>query len=163
MRKKIVAANWKMNLTLKEGNDLVDNILAGLPAISQNRQVVIAAPFVHTTQTVAQLRGKEHIYAGAQNCHTENSGAYTGEISAAMLKDAGVTYVITGHSERRQYFNEDSAMLAKKVNQGLANGYWPHSVIGTSTGDPCPHTQRHCWPIWRRRRCKHLLTIRWKL
>ena len=122
MRKKIVAANWKMNLTLKEGNDLVDNILAGLPAISQNRQVVIAAPFVHTTQTVAQLRGKEHIYAGAQNCHTENSGAYTGEISAAMLKDAGVTYVITGHSERRQYFNEDSAMLAKKVNQGLANG-----------------------------------------
>ena len=122
MRKKIVAANWKMNLTLSEGNTLVNGILAGLPAISESRQVVIAAPFTHTTQTVAQLNGKSHIYAGAQNCHTENSGAYTGEISAAMLKDAGVQYLITGHSERRQYFNEDSAMLAKKVNQGLNNG-----------------------------------------
>ena len=122
MRKKIVAANWKMNLTLGEGKELVNKILDGLPAISENRQVVIATPFVHITQTAGQLTGKSHIYAGAQNCHTEHSGAYTGEISATMLKDAGVAYLITGHSERRQYFNEDSAMLAKKVNQGLSNG-----------------------------------------
>ncbi len=122
MRKKIVAANWKMNLTLAEGKNLVDGILAGLPALSDARRVVIASPFTAIAQTVAQLQGKPYIYPGAQNCYAENAGAYTGEVSALMLKDAGVQYVILGHSERREYFKEDSALLAKKVNQGLSNG-----------------------------------------
>ena len=121
MRKKIVAANWKMNLTLTEGNNLVDGILKGLPSLDANRQVVIAPPFVAIPQTAAQLKGTAYIYTGAQNCYSEAAGAYTGEISASMLKSAGVDHVIIGHSERREYFKEDNAMLAKKVNQALAN------------------------------------------
>lgn len=121
MRKKIVAANWKMNLTLQEGKSLVDDVLTGLPQLSEGKQVVIGAPFLHLTQTVAQLEGKQYIYAGAQNCYKEASGAYTGEISAAMLKSANVAYVILGHSERREYFNETNEMLAKKVDLALAN------------------------------------------
>ena len=84
--------------------------------------VVIAPPYLHLTQTAAQLTGMIDVHLGAQNCHHEASGAYTGEISAAMLKSAEVEYVIIGHSERREYFKEDNAMLAKKVNQALSNG-----------------------------------------
>ena len=121
MRKKIVAANWKMNLTLEEGKNLVDNLVATLPAISEMRQVVIAPPYTHITQTAAQLEEYEHIYTGAQNCYGEASGAYTGEVSAAMLQSAGVHYVIIGHSERREYFKEDDTVLVKKIEQALNN------------------------------------------
>lgn len=122
MRKKIVAANWKMNLDLNEGAELVNEIFKGLPGLSEERQVVIAPPFVHLTQTAEQLTGMTDVLLGAQNCHSEPSGAYTGEVSASMLKSANVEYVIIGHSERREYFKEDDAMLAKKVNQVLSNG-----------------------------------------
>ena len=122
MRKKIVAANWKMNLSLEEGKNLVDGMLAGLPAISETRKVVIATPFVHIVQTAQQLQGKDNIHLAAQNCYSETSGAYTGEVSASMLKSAGTEYVILGHSERRQYFNETDAMLAKKTDMALQNG-----------------------------------------
>lgn len=122
MRKKIVAANWKMNLTLAEGRQLVDGILAALPQLSEHKLVVIASPFVHITQTAGQLQGKQYIYTGAQNCAAEASGAYTGEVSAMMLKDAGVEYVIIGHSERREYYKEDNATITKKVDLALANG-----------------------------------------
>ncbi len=121
MRRKIVAANWKMNLNLEEGKDLVTGILNGLDGLTDTRRVVIASPFIHITQTAAQLKGHNYIYTGAQNCYAEASGAYTGEISAGMLQSAGVEYVILGHSERREYFNEDSALLARKVNQALAS------------------------------------------
>ena len=121
MRKKIVAANWKMNLTLDEGNKLVEGILAGQPELSDAKKIVIAPPYVHLTNTAIQLNGKANIHLGAQNCYSEASGAFTGEVSAAMLKSAGVQYVIIGHSERREYFKEDNAMLAKKVNQALGN------------------------------------------
>lgn len=121
MRKKIVAANWKMNLTLEEGKNLVDAVLTNLPAISEQKQVVIAAPFVHLTQTAAQLDEYEHIYLGAQNCYSEASGAYTGEVSAAMLQSAGVHSVIIGHSERREYFKETDKVLVKKIEQALNN------------------------------------------
>ncbi len=122
MRKKIVAANWKMNLSLAEGKTLVEEIKAQLPALNENKLVVISSPFVHITQTAAQLNGVAHVYTGAQNCHQEASGAYTGEVSASMLNSAGVNYVILGHSERREYFGENSALLVKKMNQVMANG-----------------------------------------
>lgn len=122
MRKKIVAANWKMNLNLEEGKTLTDNIVAGLPALNSDNEVVINPSFVHLAQTGAQLKGKQHIYLGAQNCASEASGAYTGEVAAAMLKSVGAEYVIIGHSERRQYFNENDALLAKKTELALANG-----------------------------------------
>lgn len=122
MRKKIVAGNWKMNLDITEGAQLVNDIFNGLPELDSNRIVVIAPPYIHLTQTASQLAGMDYVFLGAQNCHHEASGAYTGEVSAAMLKSAEVNYVIIGHSERREYFKEDDAMLAKKVNQALVNG-----------------------------------------
>jgi triosephosphate isomerase len=122
MRNKIVAANWKMNLNLKEGEALVADIVKGLPALADNKQVVICPPFVNITATSSQLEGNKSIFPGAQNCYSEAAGAYTGEVSASMLASVGVKYVIIGHSERREYFKEDDAMLAKKVDQALANG-----------------------------------------
>lgn len=121
MRNKIVAANWKMYLTLSEGASLVNDINAGLPKLSAGKKVIIASPFIHITQTVAQVAAMDHVHAAAQNCHHEASGAFTGEVSAAMLKSADVEYVIIGHSERRQYAGETDEILAAKVNQALAN------------------------------------------
>lgn len=121
MRKKIVAGNWKMNLDLNDGAELVNDIFKGLPVLNEDNQVVIAPPYLHLTQIAAQLTGVIDVHLAAQNCHSEASGAYTGEVSAAMLKSAEVEYVIIGHSERREYFKEDDAMLAKKVNQALNN------------------------------------------
>ncbi len=120
MRKKIVAGNWKMNLNLQEGKSLVEGILAGLPMLNESKEVVLCPPFIHLGQTATQLDEYEHIYLGAQNCSSEASGAYTGEVSAAMLQSVGAQYVIIGHSERREYFNEDDALLARKVEQALA-------------------------------------------
>lgn len=122
MRKKIVAANWKMNLKLEEGKALVEGIVSANPALTEYKCVVIAPPFVHLQQTAGQLNGVQHMHLGAQNCYSEASGAYTGEVSAAMLQDAGVAYVILGHSERREYFGESNELLAKKTDQALANG-----------------------------------------
>jgi len=122
MRKKIVAGNWKMNLDLTEGKELVSGILSGLPQLSDDKQVVIAPPYLHITQTAAQLNGHNHIYTGAQNCSSEAAGAYTGEVSAGMLTSAGVKYVIIGHSERREYYKEDNTIIAKKVSQALSSG-----------------------------------------
>jgi triosephosphate isomerase (TIM) len=121
MRKKIVAANWKMNLTMDEGKNLVDNIVNSLPATSETREVVIAPTFVHIAQTAAQLDEYDHIYLGAQNCSGEASGAYTGEVSASILLSAGVHYVIIGHSERREYFKENDELLVKKMKQAMSN------------------------------------------
>ena len=121
MRKKIIAANWKMNLDLNEGAALVNDIFKGLPVLNELMQVVIAPPFLHIRQTGEQLTGMIDVHLGAQNCHSESSGAYTGEISAGMLKSADVEYVILGHSERREYFKEDDALISKKINQALNN------------------------------------------
>lgn len=122
MRKKIVAANWKMNLNLDQGKSLVEGVLQGLPALNEQRQVVIAPPFLNVAETAQQVKNTAFVSVAGQNCHQETSGAYTGEISAAMLKDAGAAYVIIGHSERREYFNETDTLLARKTDQALAAG-----------------------------------------
>lgn len=122
MRKKIVAGNWKMNLNLEEGNKLVKEILSKLPALNEENQVVIAPPFIHIAQAIQQTKDAAYVSVAAQTCHHEKSGAYTGEISASMLSNAGVQYVIIGHSERRAYNNENNALLAAKTNAALANG-----------------------------------------
>ncbi len=122
MRKKIVAGNWKMNLDLDAGKTLVNDILAGMPSLDENRQVVICPPFIHLQQVAQATANTKHVYTGAQNCYTETSGAYTGEVSAPMVKSTGAAYVILGHSERREYFNETNEMLAKKTDTALAAG-----------------------------------------
>lgn len=122
MRKKIVAGNWKMNLDITSGKELINGIINGLPSLDESKQVIICPPFIHLQQAAQMLDGTDFVSVGAQNCHTENSGAYTGEVSAQMIKSTGAQYVILGHSERRQYFNETNEMLAKKVDTALANG-----------------------------------------
>ncbi len=121
MRKKIVAANWKMNLNLSEGAALVNDICKALPALTEHMHVLIAPPFINITSVAAQLADISNVSLAAQNCHHEASGAYTGEVSASMLNAAGVGHVIIGHSERRQYFAESNEILAQKTNQVLAN------------------------------------------
>ncbi|MCB0700821.1 MAG: triose-phosphate isomerase [Chitinophagales bacterium] len=122
MRKMIVAGNWKMNKNLQEGIQLVKDILEVSADLKADKQVVICPPFIHLASASELVVAKDNLYTGAQNCHMEASGAYTGETSAEMVKSTGATHVIIGHSERREYFNESNEMLAAKTNAALSNG-----------------------------------------
>lgn len=130
MRKKIVAANWKMNLTLAQGEQLVNDIIAAGIKLSEDQEVVIAPPFPYLIKVKQLIRNYPGIYLAAQNCYSEKSGAYTGEVSAEMLQSIGVDFVIIGHSERREYFSESNAQLAKKIDLALANGIKPIFCCG---------------------------------
>ncbi len=121
MRKKIVAGNWKMNLSLQEGVALATELKAAMAADEPNCGVVICTPFIHLA-TVAGIVGDSVIGLGAQNCADKEKGAYTGEVSASQVKSAGAQYVILGHSERRAYYHETADILKEKINQALENG-----------------------------------------
>jgi len=121
-RKKIVAGNWKMNQNLFEGKQLIQDILSCSTEPGANVQVIIAPPFTQLALAASQLKDRSGFFLAAQNCHQEKSGAYTGEIAAGMLKSLDVSYVIIGHSERRQYFNESNQLLAQKTDAVLAEG-----------------------------------------
>jgi triosephosphate isomerase len=122
MRTKIVAGNWKMNLNPTEGQKLIQDILTLLPTLHADKQVVIAPPFIQIMQAAEQVKNTAHVSVAGQNCHQETFGAYTGEVAAAMLQAAGAEWVILGHSERREYFQETDALLAQKTNAALAAG-----------------------------------------
>jgi len=130
MRKKIVAGNWKMNKTLEEGKALASEVvnMAG-SEVSSDVKLILCTPYVYLT-SVSKLTEGSNVGVGAQNCHTKEAGAYTGEISAPMLADIGIQYVILGHSERREYFNETNAQLAEKVNIALKNNIVPIFCCG---------------------------------
>ena len=121
MRKKIVAGNWKMNETLQEGIALAKEINEALTADKPNCDVVICTPFIHLA-SVAPVLNQNVVALGAENCADKEKGAYTGEVSAAMVKSTGAQYVILGHSERRQYYGETAEILKEKVKMALANG-----------------------------------------
>lgn len=122
MRKKIVAGNWKMNLNLSEAETLVNNIIKQLPALLENQQVIFCTPFTHLAKVAELMKAHDakQVYLGAQNCNDKLSGAFTGEISVKMLKEIGVSHVIIGHSERRQFFCESDAFLKSKVDTLVA-------------------------------------------
>jgi triosephosphate isomerase (TIM) len=122
MRKQIAAANWKMNLTLQEGEKLMDELLQNSFDLKENHEAVFGVPFPYLTAIKSKIAGKKSFLIAAQNCYTKKSGAYTGEVSVPMLQSIGVDYVILGHSERREYFNETSQILADKVNICFENG-----------------------------------------
>ncbi len=129
MRKNIVAGNWKMNKTLQEGLALATELNAALAGVKPNCDVVIGTPFIHLASVAAAIDTKK-IGVAAQNCADKESGAYTGEVSAAMVKSTGAEYVILGHSERREYYGETSAILNSKVALALANGLTPIYCCG---------------------------------
>lgn len=128
MRKNIVAGNWKMNTTLQEGIELaleVKNSLTEKP----NCKIVLGVPFVHLA-SVAETVKDSLIAISAENCANKESGAYTGEVSAAMVRSTGAQYVILGHSERRAYYGETNEILKEKVILALKNNLKPIFCIG---------------------------------
>ena len=128
-RKKIIAGNWKMNKTPSEAVELV-NLLKDLVK-NDDVDVVYCVPAIDIVPVVEATKGT-NVAVGAENMYFEESGAYTGEISAAMLVDAGVKYVIIGHSERRDYFKEDDVLLNKKVKKAFEAGITPILCCGES-------------------------------
>ncbi|WP_308755522.1 triose-phosphate isomerase [uncultured Bacteroides sp.] len=128
MRKNIVAGNWKMNTTLQEGIALAKEVNEALAGVKTNCEVIICTPFTHLASVVPVV--SPNIGVGAENCADKASGAYTGEVSAAMVASTGAKYVILGHSERRAYYGETVEILEEKVKLALANGLTPIFCIG---------------------------------
>ena len=126
-RKRIIAGNWKMNMTPSEAVKLVEELKPLV--VNDDVVVVYCVPAIDIVPVVEAVKGT-NVQVGAENFYIEDKGAYTGEISAPMLVDAGVKYVIIGHSERREYFKEDDAFLNKKVKKAIASGLTPILCCG---------------------------------
>ncbi|MCO6476578.1 MAG: triose-phosphate isomerase [Phaeodactylibacter sp.] len=127
-RKLIAAGNWKMNMDYDQGRDLAKAIVSGLQP--SDALVILGTPYIHLKNISGIIKDISNIKLAAQNCHQEESGAYTGEISAAMLKSCGVEYVILGHSERREYFGESDELIAQKIDIVLKHGLQPIYCCG---------------------------------
>ncbi|MBI1932749.1 MAG: triose-phosphate isomerase [Ignavibacteriales bacterium] len=131
MRKYIIAGNWKMNKNLSEAIQLVSDLKIELNGKNLNAEVVVAPPFI-SLEAVKTLIKDTDIKLGAQNMHSVDSGAFTGEVSADMLKSVGCEYVILGHSERRTIFGESDEFINQKVKQALKNNLTPILCCGES-------------------------------
>ena len=118
-----------MNTTLEEGVELASNVNDALKGKKVNCEVIVCVPFTHLTSVAAVIE-PELVGLGAENCSEHEKGAYTGEVSAAMVKSTGATHVILGHSERRQYFGENNEQLLSKTRLALANGLKPIFCVG---------------------------------
>ena len=130
MRKQIAAANWKMNLTSQQGAALLQTIVSADISLNENQAAVFAVPFPYLEMAVDTVQHKKNFSIAAQNCSDKKSGAYTGEVSAEMLKSIGLSYCLVGHSERREYFGENNQVLAAKVNICLSNDITPIFCCG---------------------------------
>ncbi len=129
MRQKIVAGNWKMNTTIPQGKELVEALSARRAEIPANVKLIVCPPFTHL-YAVTQILKDSPIGVGAQNCANKESGAYTGEVAAAMVESVGCQYVILGHSERREYYFETSETLLDKIKLALAHNLTPIFCVG---------------------------------
>jgi triosephosphate isomerase len=122
MRKKVIAANWKMNEDYFEGITLFTDVIKLMrDEVTGNQEVIVCPPFIHLYSLAELSKNYPQISIGAQNAHQSECGAYTGEISAKMIRSTGAEYVILGHSERRLYFNETDELVAKKIDTALLN------------------------------------------
>ncbi len=133
MRKRIIAGNWKMNKTVTEAAELARAVVGQMTAATET-EVVLCPPFTDLTAVAAAIAGTP-VKLGGQNLHWEEKGAFTGEISAAMLISAGCTYVIIGHSERRQYFGETDETVNLKVKAALKAGLIPILCVGETLAE----------------------------
>ena len=129
MRKTIIAGNWKMNNDLKESEKLIVDLKNLLQNEKPNCDVVVCPPYTSLSEASKLLKGSQ-IKLGAQNMHFEENGAFTGEVSASMLKSIGCEYVILGHSERRHIFGESNEMINKKIKKALSAGLKPIFCVG---------------------------------
>ncbi len=130
MRKQIAAANWKMNLTYQQGEELLDSILKEEISLEKDQQVVFAVPFPYLIMAAEKLKGRKNYFGSAQNCSDKKSGAYTGEVSAEMLHSIHITHCVLGHSERREYFSEFNQALAHKAELCLEYNITPIFCCG---------------------------------
>ena len=130
MRKQIAAANWKMNLTVDKAEALLQNILTPTLTLNEDHLAVFAVPSPYLQLAQKAVAGKENIFIAAQNCYSKKSGAYTGEVSVEMLQSLGIQYVVLGHSERREYFQESNQFLAEKLNIALEYNITPIFCCG---------------------------------
>ncbi len=140
MRKKIVAGNWKMNTLTSEGIELAKKILEYEDQIPSDVQLVIAPPFTHL-YCIREIIKNSPIALAAQNCSNKAEGAYTGEVSVKMIASIDCTHVILGHSERREYYGENSEILIEKINLALANNIIPIFCVGENLEEreACSH------------------------
>jgi triosephosphate isomerase len=142
MRKKIIAGNWKMNKNLEDGLALVSEASNMIKdEYNGNAIVVFIPPYIHLNAVSKMLAAYPNQFTGAQNCSNHESGAYTGEISASMIGSCGANYVIIGHSERRQYFNEHNQWLAQKIDTCLKNKLLPIYCCGETLEER--ETEKH--------------------
>lgn len=130
MRKKIAAANWKMNLTYLEGQQLLNDILENDLGSKENHEVIFAVPFPYLIMAKEKTTALKNYYIAAQNCSNKKSGAYTGEVSVDMLQSIHIKHCIIGHSERREYFNETNQMLSEKLDLLLSADMTPIFCCG---------------------------------
>lgn len=130
MRQQIAAANWKMNLTYQQAEKLLDELLAAPHGLKEHQVAIFAVPFPYLALAQSKLGGRKNVFVAAQNVYSKKSGAYTGEVSVEMLTSMNIQYVILGHSERREYFNESNQFLAEKINICLENGLRPIFCCG---------------------------------
>ncbi len=129
MRKRIVAGNWKMNTNIAEGAELAKMVINKKSTVNSDVELIVIPPFTHINE-VAKITNGTSIKVGAQNCAEWSKGAYTGEVSASMIKAVGATHVVIGHSERREYFKEDNHLLLRKIKEVLSNGLTPIYCCG---------------------------------
>jgi triosephosphate isomerase len=130
MRKQIAAANWKMNCTYQQGEQLLDEILSANITLKDYQQAIFAVPFPYLIMAKSETENENNYFVAAQNCYNKKSGAYTGEVSAEMLQSIGIPFCIIGHSERREYFQESNQMLAEKLNLLLQHNITPIFCCG---------------------------------
>jgi triosephosphate isomerase (TIM) len=130
MRKQIAAANWKMNLTYSQGEKLIEDIIALPHELKENQSAVFAVPFPYLNMAQQKLGSHKNVFVAAQNCSNKKNGAFTGEVGVEMLQSLNIQYVIIGHSERREYYNETHALLAEKLNILLENKMHPIFCCG---------------------------------
>jgi triosephosphate isomerase len=131
MRVKMIAANWKMNMDYKHGIALFKDVINRLgPNVKGDHEVVVCSSFIHLHALIELSKSHANVSIGAQNIYQEAFGAYTGEVSASMVKSTGAQYVIIGHSERRKYFGETNELVVKKIELALKNSLNPIICIG---------------------------------
>jgi len=130
MRKQIAAANWKMNLTVDKAEALLNDVLSAQINLTEDQLAVFAVPSPYLQMAQQKINSTNNFFIAAQNCYSKKSGAYTGETSVEMLQSLGIKYVVLGHSERREYFEESNAFLAEKLNIALEYGITPIFCCG---------------------------------